>query len=1024
MFRLLRYFSIASLLSIIAASLGLSLLHRKLAIDDLVRMGEAGNREITQTISNAFGEPLRAFIAKAPGLSAEQLHADADTARLFETIRGVVKGTSVIKFKAYTLDGRTVFSSESRQIGEDKSGNAGFKAAKAGEVATEMTHRDHFSAFEQQLMDRGVLSTYLPLRAHGTGPPEAVFEVYQDITPFLTQIDATQRTAVASVVAILLSLYGVLFLIVRRADRILRRQNAAGIAAELRVQRYLALSKLSSDWFWDQDAQFRFIELDASIDLLGGISRDVHFGHTRWDLPHTEPVNTSWDLHRAELMAHRPFRDLLLRRTPPSGVRYVNVSGEPVFAQDGSFAGYRGVASDVTERVEAEMALASARDALTEQTARREHSAFLQALLDALPVGVSLVNKDMVVAVANEACLRLLQLPAPVFGPGASLESAFRYNAERGDYGAGDTEQLVAARIARWRDPTPQLVERLRSSGVTVEIRGLQLPDGSKLTTYTDITERKQAEHALLAAKDAAEAGSRAKSAFLAVMSHEIRTPMNAVLGLLELLSLSPLDAQQRDTVKTVRDSSKSLLRLIDDVLDFSKIEAGKLELHEEAACLVQMFDAAHQTFSGAASKQGVLLVQRVDARIAPAHFVDRLRLRQIVNNFLSNAIKFTERGQVELVAELVERQALHDLVRITVRDSGVGMGAATLERLFKPFSQAEAGIERRYGGTGLGLSICQRLAELMGTTIAVSSEPAVGTCVSLTLRARRANLAELQAAQPVPAEAINEAVRGRVAPTIGAARADQRLVLVVDDHPVNRRMLARQLNILGYAVQTAADGHQALALWRGGGFGLLVTDCQMPGMDGYQLAAAIRASDGRRLPIVACTANVSHEAFAQCRAVGMDEVLAKPIELAALQRMLDRWLPAEAVAAAANDAAPSAALSVDFAAIAELAQGDGALERELLDDFLSENARDLAAAAQAIEARLIDTVYSVAHRIKGAARTVGAGGLSQAAESLEAAVHASDWQRVSRAWQAVRLESERIGQCIARRDTTVEVLE
>ncbi len=1160
-FALMRYFSIASLLSIIAASLGLSLLYRKIALDDVVRLGESGNTEITQVFANAFGERLSAFVAMAPALSADHLRAHPQTVELHALIRSAVKGTAVIKVKAYTLDGRTVYSSEAKQIGEDKRGNAGFISAKAGKPVTEITQRDHFSAFEQQLEDRGVLSTYLPMLASGDAQPQAVFELYQDITPTMDKVQATQRTVVAGIVGVLLLLYGVLFLVVDRAARILRRQEAQAQAAaehlrqardelELRVaertrtlaleqERQAAVLRSTLDCIISTDVHGLVTEFNLAAERSFGYKREQAIGRPFADLtmPAENRATYTRELQRfaatgsskalgkriemtaqrkcgerfpaeltfvdvrmgevvfftayvrdlserkledAKLLASQarnhvlatmveqsndsihardldgtitywnqgaerfsgfsaaeaigqPLRSLHLRgQTEPEldkilqrirngkatefeGQRLtkagqtidVVVRTAPLFDDNGQLSGEISVLRDVTKDKCAERAL---RDS---ESKNRENAAFLHALLDALPVGVSLVGPDKVVAISNEACLRLLQLPTDVFGAGASLEQAFLYNAVRGDYGPGDPKQQVAARMALWHEPQAQTYEHMRPNGAALEIRSVCLPDGNRLATFTDITERKRSEQAMLAAKEAAEAGSRAKSSFLAVMSHEIRTPMNAVIGLLELLSFSALDAEQRDTVKTVRDSSKSLLRLIDDVLDFSKIEAGKLDLHVEPASLAQMFEAAHHTFSGVASQKGVRLVQRMDPRIGPAHGLDRLRLRQILNNFLSNAIKFTDHGEVELSAELVDQQPQHDLLRISVRDSGVGMGAAALERLFKPFSQADAGVERRYGGTGLGLSICQRLAELMGATIAVTSTPGLGTRIALTLPAGRADAAELQAAQPAPAEALAQVLSSRHAPTLEDARRDQRLVLVVDDHPVNRRMLARQLSTLGYAAQTAADGHEALALWRQGGFGLLITDCQMPGMDGYQLAATIRAEPGPgpRLPIVACTANVSHDAFEQCRAAGMDEALAKPIELAALQRMLDHWLP-EALAAglpgadAAGDTAACAAVD-DFAAVAELAQGDRALERELLEDFRQENAVDLAAAEAALHATDGAALQRAAHRIKGAAQTVGALGLSQAAQALEAAAPLADWMQLQRCLASVQQQSQ-----------------
>ena len=1035
MFKSLRHLLIAGLLSMVAAAIGAGMLQRQQAIEDLGRLGEAGNVAITRLLAGTVGEDLPALLAAAP--SATALDTTPQSTAVRDAIRTAVQGTDIVQVRVYTLDGRSVLSAMGGPQGEVQGEPRGIASARAGQAATRTTHHHALAALWSAPTGPALLWSHTPLRAGGSGPIAAVLEIQRDIAPQLSHIDATQRQLVFGSIAVLSLVFGVLLVVAARADARFRHQQSShqSVAEALRRarselerhvaelhrvgarhERTLALSKLSSDWFWDQDADFRFIDVDASNEQCGGLKPQAHMGRARWELPHTEPANTSWELHRAELAAHRPFRDLLLRRTAPTGLRYVNVCGEPVFAADGSFCGYRGVACDVTGRVQAEQSLMAARDALAERAAEHERVAFLQALVDALPVGVKLVDSNLELAVTNQAFARLLDLPPELLIQGTPVEHIYHHNAERGDFGPGDPQQLVAQRMAQARSRLPRRVDRRSRGDSTLESCSVPLPDGGIVTVYTDITERMNAEHELRVARDAAEAGSQAKSAFLAVMSHEIRTPMNAVIGLLELLRLSPLDREQCDTVDTVRDSSKSLLRLIDDVLDFSKIESGRLELQEEPASLVQMFDSAHQTFSGVASQKSVLLSRRVDPRIAAAVSVDRLRLRQVINNLLSNAIKFTERGRVELTADLVAQDEDSDQVRICVRDTGVGIDAAVLERLFEPFSQADASIERHYGGTGLGLAICKRLATLMGSMIEVKSVPGVGTCFSLTLSMRRSTAAALQEARPPAPDLLARAVQGRSAPTVEAARAAGRLVLVVDDHPINRRMLARQLNLLGHAVQTACDGRQALEMLQDGGVGVVVTDCQMPVMDGYELASAIRRLEGdgpTRLPIIACTANVAREALDQCRAVGMDEAITKPVELAALRHLLDRWLPHAAPTAAELPAA-EAPLASEFVMLAELAQGDPALRRELLDDFRKANADDLHTASRAVHSAAADDLRRAAHRIKGAARTVGASRLADAAMQLEQAADAGDWGRVSVSWPGLQQESRRLDEHIA----------
>jgi signal transduction histidine kinase/ActR/RegA family two-component response regulator len=400
----------------------------------------------------------------------------------------------------------------------------------------------------------------------------------------------------------------------------------------------------------------------------------------------------------------------------------------------------------------------------------------------------------------------------------------------------------------------------------------------------------------LQAAREAAVAADRAKDVFLATMSHEIRTPMNGVLGLLELLSLTELRAEQRSQVDTIRESAQSLLRIIDDLLDFSKIEAGRLEVFPEAASVPRIVSLVAEGFRGAASAKKLVLEYRVDKQISPALWVDGLRLRQILNNLLSNAIKFTEDGKVTVSAELIARQDDEELVRFDVRDTGIGIRAEDQEKLFQPFTQVARDTNRRFGGTGLGLSICRRLAEMMGGEIRLQSAVGEGTTVSLILRMKR--VAAEPAAPPAQPALAGGVVR-RTCPSVEDAERDGCLVLAADDHPINRMVLQRQLANIGYASEAAENGREALELWRTGRFALLVTDCHMPELDGYQLTRAIREEEvlgGKgHVPIIAFTANAMAGEAEQCYAAGMDDYLEKPVQIAELAAKLNVWLPLKA---------------------------------------------------------------------------------------------------------------------------------
>ncbi len=536
-------------------------------------------------------------------------------------------------------------------------------------------------------------------------------------------------------------------------------------------------------------------------------------------------------------------------------------------------------------------------------------------------------------------------------------------------------------------------------------------PDGTALRSVgvnVDMTE-------LIAARRTAEEATKAKSMFLATMSHEIRTPMNGVLGLLQLLGFGKLDPEQKATLDGARESARSLLRIIDDLLDFSKIEAGKLEIRPETASVAAIVESVRQVYSGVASGKDLNFGTSVDARISPALKVDPLRLRQILNNFVSNAIKFTHKGGVEIKAVLVERKEGRDVVRFSVADSGIGVSKEAQARLFQAYAQASADTARHFGGTGLGLTICRRLAEMMHGEISMQSEPGKGTTMTLTLSLPVGETKDLPRADPTGAAAAAMVASRRRAPTIEEARREGTLILVAEDHPTNRSVLVRLLGLLGYAAETAENGKLALEKWQGGGFALLLTDCNMPEMDGYELAQAVRSREtgGKRAPIIACTANALAGEADRCLAAGMDDFVAKPVELEALARAVERWLP---IAGAAQGPAIKAATGaggngapLDRASLAQISGGDGAAEREILAEFRAANDADMVALRAALIARDIEQVTKASHRVKGACKMVGALALALVCERMEKAGRQKVWGDIAAEQAALEREFERL---------------
>jgi len=553
-------------------------------------------------------------------------------------------------------------------------------------------------------------------------------------------------------------------------------------------------------------------------------------------------------------------------------------------------------------------------------------------------------------------------------------------------------------------------------------------PDGSILWNghWADVTEEKLLHNALHEAKEAADAASRAKTSFLATMSHEIRTPMYGIVGMLELLKLTKLDAEQSSNLEVMRDSAKSLLQIIDDILDFSKIEAGKVELRPEVASIGTQVDAVVNVYRGIASSKGLVFERKTDAQISPAYLVDPLRLRQILNNLVSNAIKFTTQGRIEIRAELAGRNNGHEIIRFLVADTGIGISPEQQKQLFRPFVQADRDTTRRFGGTGLGLMISKRFAEMMGGSLEMLSEVGKGTTMILTLSLPIADPKDLPKASPdITREALSTTINmRRLPPSVVEAETEGTLVLLADDHPTNRKLLLRQVNNLGYAAEVAENGAEALEKWKSARFAAVITDCNMPEMDGYELARRIRtfesAGEAKRTPIIACTANALRGEAERCLAAGMDDYLAKPIELIDLCRKLDQWLPIPGAQKRGSgrrhkDGKPAARdpvdkpRPIDRSALAGISGGNAESEREILADFRRVNDADTAKLKQAVDNRQLDQVKHAAHRIKGAGRTIGAAALAAVCERLENASRAADWNVIQATMELFDRELERL---------------
>ena len=418
-----------------------------------------------------------------------------------------------------------------------------------------------------------------------------------------------------------------------------------------------------------------------------------------------------------------------------------------------------------------------------------------------------------------------------------------------------------------------------------------------RLILCQDVTARNKATADLAVARDAAIEASNTKSAFLANVSHEIRTPMNGVLGMTELLLATDLDQTQRDYAQQVARSGEHMLAIINDILDISKIETGRLELDVTDFALHETIEHACAGGQIGARSKGIGFVVSIDSAVPRLARGDGGRVRQILMNLVTNAVKFTSNGAVRVTVTAPECDAERMRLRFEVADDGIGINPDRLEQMFEPFTQADVSTTRKYGGTGLGLAIARELVELMGGQIGAESELGVGSTFWFEIELATASE---RIAEPLEEEAVDATVSQPI-----ELDESTPIVLVVDDTPVNQIVAVRALQRCGCRAEVVSDGYEALTALLEHRFDAVLMDCQMPEMDGYEATHELRQREvgGRRTPVIAMTAAAMKGDFERCIASGMDDYVSKPLRHRVLEETLQRWIPRLA-AAASKDAA------------------------------------------------------------------------------------------------------------------------
>lgn len=503
-----------------------------------------------------------------------------------------------------------------------------------------------------------------------------------------------------------------------------------------------------------------------------------------------------------------------------------------------------------------------------------------------------------------------------------------------------------------------------------------------------DITERKKYEeelkHSNIIAEEArisAEKAKQARGDFLANMSHELRTPMNGIIGLSDILTDSNLPKEQTELAEAVNSSARSLLILLNDILDFSKIEAGELAIESIPFNVRKLIDQIKNLQKPVAGQKGLKIHYNIDDKVPVMLIGDPARLQQILNNLMSNAIKFTAQGSVTLAVQGKKQTGDHYMLSFSVQDTGIGIPKDKQAVIFEKFQQADTSTARKYGGTGLGLSITKNLVQLMGGDIAIQSEEGKGSVFTVTI------LTKIMSAVDDTKDEKTKRNKQDSGMNIAAR------IMVVDDHPINRLYMRKTLAAMGFENFDEADsGDTAIKLFQKHDYDMILMDCQMPGMDGFETAQRIRTMETaeNEPAIIAVTADAMKGAEEKCMSAGMDDYISKPVDKEKLYSMLCNWLPGDVQAYGQKAQEKNIGVSqskgskvMNWAQLFEFTEGDKKIEGEIIDIFLNNLQIDITELEKSYEKNNYEMWDSFAHKLFGACSHIGADAMAEICDKV-----------------------------------------